>query len=61
MFQRSPKLVGFLILILLGMPGVTSAQLVLYDDFRAAGIDPEKWHGQEGSSGPLKMTSLFSI
>jgi hypothetical protein len=35
------------------IPGVSQAQLVLYDDFDVEPINPAKWTGNEGSAGPL--------
>jgi len=40
--------IGFL---LIGFRGIPAAQLRLYDDFSANSIDPDKWHGVEGSGG----------
>ena len=43
--------------------GVSHAQLVLYDDFAAPRIDPEKWRGTEGfsPSGNPNMEALRHI
>lgn len=38
-------------LLFFSFPQLTLAQLVLYDDFSAKTIDPEKWHGVESSGG----------
>lgn len=36
----------------LALPGLSQAQLVLYDDFRGRGpIDPARWHGTEAQAG----------
>lgn len=37
---------------LLGLPCVSQSQLVLYDDFNGPEINPQKWHGSEGDTGP---------
>jgi hypothetical protein len=39
-------------LLLLGLAGVSQAQLVLYDDFNVKPINPAKWFGSEGQFGP---------
>jgi hypothetical protein len=47
-------------LILVAFPGVSSGQLLLYDDFEQRRIDPEKWHGGEisvGASAPNAESS----
>jgi len=54
--MRKPLTVAlFLImpLLLLGLTGISQAQLVLYDDFTKKPINPAKWSGSEGSGGPL--------
>jgi hypothetical protein len=38
-------------LLLLGLAGVSQAQLVLYDDFNVKPINPAKWSGSEGTAG----------
>jgi hypothetical protein len=43
----------FVPLVLLGLAGVSQAQLVLYDDFNVKPINPARWSGSEASGGPL--------
>lgn len=38
-------------LLVIGFPVISAAQLVPYDDFNGTRINPEKWHGVEGSGG----------
>ena len=54
--MRKPLTVALLLvipLVSLGFAGASQAQLVLYDDFNKGPINPAKWSGGEGSSGPL--------
>jgi hypothetical protein len=53
--MRKPITVALLLivpLVLLGLAGVSQAQLVLYDNFNVKPINPAKWSGSEGSAGP---------
>jgi hypothetical protein len=36
-----------LVIVLIGLPGYAAERLVLYDDFNATHLDPEKWFGGE--------------
>jgi hypothetical protein len=52
--MRKPFTVALLLivpLVLLGLAGVSQAQLVLYDDFNVKPINPEKWFGRDEFSG----------
>jgi len=53
--MRKPITVALLVilpLLLLGLAGVSQAQLVLYDDFSVKPINPAKWFGSERQFGP---------
>jgi hypothetical protein len=41
-----------LLVVLAGMPAQALEPLVLYDDFNAKRIDPERWSGMEGFAAP---------
>jgi hypothetical protein len=45
------KTLALFVGILLVLPGVSRAQLVLFDDFNLPTINPDKWHGGEGAGG----------
>jgi hypothetical protein len=41
-----------LVVVLIGMPGYAAEHLVLYDDFNARSINPDRWWGGEFSPAP---------
>ena len=55
MFQI-PLVIGLTALVL-GIPAVSGAQLVVYDDFSAPLINPDKWAGSEATGGTGNPTT----
>ena len=55
--MRKPMTMAMLLilpLVLLGLAGVSQAQLVLYDDFNVKPINPGRWYGTEFTVGPAQ-------
>jgi hypothetical protein len=54
--KQGYALVGLLGVLVLGSPTVSEAQWVLYDDFSAASIDPDRWSANFATSGGSNPT-----